>query len=164
MGLWVREAGVEDVQYRQVPCFLMDLRASASSRGVHIMCTMWNLDICHVYTVKLFHSCCQLHLQDRVQANKVFHTRLVLTVHWLLCRSVIGSLSPTWGKTGVSPYLRPRGLNMYYIFQNIFVRRKIAQKFKQERGALCFMVRHTDKRLSFITIMPAAPSAWILSQ
>lgn len=101
----------------------MDLQASASSRGVHIMCTMWNLDICHVYTVKLFHSCCQLHLQDRVQANKVFHTRLVLTVHWLwlLCRSVIGSLSPTWGKTGVSPYLRPWGLNIYYIFQNVHI-------------------------------------------
>lgn len=49
----------------------------------------------YVYTVKLFHNCCQLHLQDRVQTNKVFHTRLVLTVHWPLCRRVIGSLSPT---------------------------------------------------------------------
>lgn len=26
--------------------------------------------------------------------NKVFHTRRMLTVHWLLCSSVIGSLSP----------------------------------------------------------------------
>lgn len=57
---------------------------------VHIMCTMWNLDICHVYTVKLFHSCFQLHLQDRPQTNKVFHSRLVLTVHWPLQRGIIG--------------------------------------------------------------------------
>lgn len=48
---------------------------------VHNMCTMWNLDIRHVYPVTLFHSCFQLH---RLQTNKVFHSRLVLTVHWLL--------------------------------------------------------------------------------
>lgn len=60
---------------------------------VHNMCTMWNLDICHVYTVKLFHSCFQLHLQDRPQTNKVFHSRLVLTVHWPLQRGIIGRKS-----------------------------------------------------------------------
>lgn len=41
----------------------------------------------HVCTVKLFQSCCQLHLQDRLKNNKVFHTRLLLTLHWLLGRS-----------------------------------------------------------------------------
>lgn len=95
--------------YSTVKCLV----SSWSSQEAHIMCTMWNLDICHVYTVKLFHSCCQLHLQDRVQTNKVFHIRPVFTVHWLFCRSVIGSLSPTYigGKSaGVSSnYSRPRG-------------------------------------------------------
>lgn len=89
------------------------------------MCTMWNLDKRHVYTVKLFHSCCQLHLQDRVQTNKVFHTRLVLTVNLLLCRSVIGSLSPTYrGKTGevsanYSRLRRPQGHIAASYIQNL---------------------------------------------
>lgn len=83
--------------FSSVKCLVSSWRyePQGCQKGVRIVGTMQNLDICHVYTVKLFHSCCQLHLQDRVQTNKVFHTRLVLTVHWLLCRSVIGSLSPT---------------------------------------------------------------------
>lgn len=83
---------------------------------VHIMCTMWNLDICHVYTVKLFHSCFQLHLQDRPQTNKVFHSRLVLTVHWPLQRGIIGRKARAHTHTqtqteGVGPnYSSPRDL------------------------------------------------------
>lgn len=94
MGLCV----IEDVQYIQVPCFLIELRTSGVSRCTHMKCTMWNLDICHVYSVKLLHSCCLLHPQDRVQTNKMFHTCPVLTVHQLLRRSYTVSLSPTHRK------------------------------------------------------------------
>lgn len=37
----------------------------------------------HFQTVTLFYSCSRLRLHRRVK-NKVFHTRLLLTFHWLL--------------------------------------------------------------------------------
>lgn len=77
VGLWIRAAGVEDVQYSQVPCFLME------PRGVHeyMLCVP-----CGTCTLKLFHSCGLLHLQDRVLTNKsVSYSPRVdssLTVMW----------------------------------------------------------------------------------
>ena len=45
MRLWVRAAGVEDVQYSQVPCFPMELPASE----VHTLCVpceTWTYAMC----------------------------------------------------------------------------------------------------------------------
>ena len=91
----------------------------------------------------LFHSWRQLHLQDRVQTNKVFHTRLVLTVHWLFHRSIIGILSATYrGKIWRSlsemfKAKRPEGQITASYFQNLHYI-KVNQAQRENCVFLCF--------------------------
>ena len=97
----------------------------------------------HVYIVTLFHSWRQLHLQDRVQTNKVFHTRLVLTVHWLFRRSIIGILSATYrgknrrSRSEMFKAKRPEGQITASYFQNLHYI-KVNQAQRENCVFLCF--------------------------